>query len=111
MLRFYWVSFDRFKRVNLSRFKRVNLNRPYWVCLTVFSNFSNKYQQDKEIELSDNFTISDSAVKKQARAFKSIIKLDKNFHIYVHGNNQYIKRGYDEATGMHYYQLFFKEEL
>ena len=30
MLRFYWVSFDRFKRVNL--------NRPYWVCLTVFSN-------------------------------------------------------------------------
>lgn len=38
MLRFYWVSFDRFKRVNLSRFKRVNLNRPYWVCLTVFSN-------------------------------------------------------------------------
>ena len=39
MLRFYWVSFDRFKRVNLSRFKRVNLNRPYWVCLTVFSNY------------------------------------------------------------------------
>ena len=39
MLRFYWVSFDRFKRVNLSRFKRVNLNRPYWVCLTVFSTF------------------------------------------------------------------------
>lgn len=76
-----------------------------------FNDFSNKYQQDKEIELSDNFTISDSAVKKQARAFKSIIKLDKNFHIYVHGNNQYIKRGYDEATGMHYYQLFFKEEL
>ena len=37
MLRFYWVSFDRFKVVNLSRFKRVNLNRPYWVCLTVFS--------------------------------------------------------------------------
>ena len=76
-----------------------------------FNDFSNKYQQDKEIELSDNFTISDSAVKKQARAFKSIIKLDKNFHIFVHGNNQYIKRGYDEATGMHYYQLFFKEEL
>ena len=37
MLRFYWVSFDRFKVVNLSRSKRVNLNRPYWVCLTVFS--------------------------------------------------------------------------
>ena len=77
-------------------------------------NESVKFFKEKDtfnLDDSDNFTISDSAVKKQARAFKSIIKLDKNFHIYVHGNNQYIKRGYDEATGMHYYQLFFKEEL
>ncbi len=76
-----------------------------------FNDYSDKYQQDREIELSDNFSISDSAVKKQTRTFKSVIKLDKNFHIYVHGNNQYIKRGYDESTGMYYYQLFFKNEL
>ena len=75
-----------------------------------FNDFSNKYQQERDIEIADNFTISDAAVKKQSRAFKSVIKLDKNFHIYVHGNNQYIKKGYDEITGMHYYQLFFKEE-
>ena len=75
-----------------------------------FNDFSNKYQQERDIEIADNFTISDAAVKKQSRAFKSVIKLDKNFHIYVHGNNQYIKKGYDETTGMHYYQLFFKEE-
>lgn len=53
---------------------------------------------------------SDAAVKKQARIFKSVIKLDKNFQIYVLGDNQYIKKGFDEETGMHYYQLFFKDE-
>lgn len=76
-----------------------------------FNKYKDNYAQERDIEIADSFTISDSAVKKQARVLKSVIKLDKNFHIYVHGNNQYIKKGYDESTGMHFYQLFFKEEL
>ena len=76
-----------------------------------FNKFRGEYQRNRDIEIADSFTISDVAVKKQARILKSVIKLDKNFHIYVHGNNQYIKKGYDETTGMYYYQLFFKEEL
>lgn len=75
-----------------------------------FNNYKEVYQKDREIEIANNFAISDSAVKKQSRTLKSVIKLDKNFHIYVHGNNQYIKKGYDEETGLHYYQLFFNEE-
>jgi len=75
-----------------------------------FNKYKKNYQQEREIEIADNFTISDTAVKKQARVLKSVIKLDKNFHIYVHGNNQYIRKGYDAETGLHYYQLFFKEE-
>jgi len=76
-----------------------------------FNSYKKIYQEDLGIEIAEEFDISSSAVKKQARAFKSVIKLDKNFHIYVHGNNQHIKRGYDEVAGMYYYQLFFKEEL
>lgn len=76
-----------------------------------FNKFRGEYQRNRDIEIAGSFTISDVAVKKQARILKSVIKLDKNFHIYVHGNNQYIKKGYDETTGMYYYQLFFKEEL
>lgn len=76
-----------------------------------FNAYKESYQEDRGLEIADEFDISSSAVKKQTRAFKSVIKLDRNFHIYVHGNNQYIKRGFDEATGMHFYQLFFKEEL
>jgi hypothetical protein len=55
-----------------------------------FNQYKSVWQQAYEIDIPDNFTISDSAVKKQARAFKSIIKLDKNFHIYVHGNSDLI---------------------
>lgn len=40
MLRFRWITFDRFKVVNLSRFYRVNFIRPYWVNFTVFSTFT-----------------------------------------------------------------------
>jgi len=62
-----------------------------------------------EIQISDNFTISESAVKKQARSIKSIIKLDKNFHIYVHGSRELIEQGVDEH-GRKFYKIYYKEE-
>ena len=60
--------------------------------------------------LPEQFSISESAVKKSSRSMKSVIKLDKNFHIYVHGGEGLIKKGYDPETGMAFYQLYFKEE-
>jgi hypothetical protein len=58
----------------------------------------------------NNFEISAQAVKRQARVFKSVIKLDKNFHIYIHGNRQLIERGFDEVANKHYYKLYFDHE-
>ena len=75
-----------------------------------FNNYRNQYAEKHEVDLNDQFDISNNAVKKQARFFKSVIKLDKNFHVYVHGNRDFIDRGYDEVRGMYYYQLFFNEE-
>ena len=75
-----------------------------------FNSFCNDYQQEHDLRIEDSFSISDAAVKQKARSFKSVIKLDKNFHIYVHGNQEFLQRGYDEASGMYYYQLFFNEE-
>jgi hypothetical protein len=75
-----------------------------------FSHFKKQFEHDQDIKVPDNFGISESAVKKQAKVFKSVIKLDKNFHIYVHGNREYINRGFDEETGLNFYQVFFKEE-
>lgn len=75
-----------------------------------FGQYVESYMAKNNLETVDSFDISSSAVKKSARAMKSVIKLDKNFHIYVHGGEGLIKRGYDETTGMEYYQLYFKKE-
>ena len=41
---------------------------------------------------------------------KSVIKLDKNFHIYIHGERQMVEKGFDEVKQLNFYKLFFKEE-
>ncbi len=74
-----------------------------------FSKFKSNFQAERNIELADDFTISSSAVKKQARVFKSVIKLDKNFHIYVHGKRELIERGV-ESDGRKFYKIYYSEE-
>lgn len=76
-----------------------------------FKNFKKSYEEEFDTSIADSFDISDAAVKKQARAFKSIIKLDKNFHIYIHGNKELIEKGFDDDRSMNYYKVYFKEEL
>jgi hypothetical protein len=48
-------------------------------------------------------------VKKQARVFKSVLKLDKNFHIYIHGNRELIEQGV-EKDGRKFYKIYFEKE-
>jgi hypothetical protein len=74
-----------------------------------FREFKTDFENYKQIELSEEFDISDQAVQKQSRVFKSVIKLDKNFHIYVHGNKNMIKKGVDD-DGRKYYVLYYDEE-
>jgi hypothetical protein len=75
-----------------------------------FKNFSREYNNEFEAGLEQSFDISNAAVKKQSRVFKSILKLDKNFHIYIHGNKEFIEKGFDEDKSMNYYKVYFKEE-
>jgi hypothetical protein len=75
-----------------------------------FKNFKKNYEDEFETPIADNFDISDAAVKKQARVFKSVLKLDKNFHIYIHGNKELIEKGFDDSKAMNYYKVYFKEE-
>lgn len=75
-----------------------------------FGEYMGTYAAKNELDLPDSFSISESAVKKSSRSMKSVIKLDKNFHIYVHGGEGLIKKGFDEATGMEFYQLYFQKE-
>ncbi|MFZ1751092.1 MAG: nucleoid-associated protein [Saprospiraceae bacterium] len=74
-----------------------------------FQDYKEEYVNTRSASMSDNFEISDYAVKKQSRVFKSIIKLDKNFHIYVHGDKNKIMKGQDEE-GRKYYILYYDDE-
>jgi len=75
-----------------------------------FRTYEKQYQSDFDINIDSGFDISAAAVKKNARMLKSVLKLDKNFHVYIHGKRDLIERGYDAATGMNYYKIFFEEE-
>jgi hypothetical protein len=72
--------------------------------------YKKNYESAKNLEIEDEFDIHLAAVKKQAKVYKSVLKLDKNFHVYIHGRKDLIEKGYDELTGKHYYKLYFDEE-
>ncbi len=74
-----------------------------------FNKFDKEYRVQNDIAIEDQFDISNVAVKKQNKIFKSIIKLDKNFHIYVHGNREMMEKGEDE-TGRKFYKFYYYEE-
>lgn len=76
-------------------------------------NSYHRYQQDRkersEPVIREQFGISQPAVKQQIRVFKSVLKLDRNFHIYIHGNRELIRRGTD-PDGRKYYKVYFENE-
>lgn len=78
--------------------------------IEVFNEYRKDYESEREVKLSDDFDISAQAVRKQSKVFKSILKLDKNFHIYIHGNRENIEKGFDAARNMHFYKVYFEEE-
>ncbi len=74
-----------------------------------FRNFGSRYIEQHDFDIASNFEISGQAVKKQMRVYKSVLKLDRNFHIYIHGNTDLIEKGVD-LDGRKYYKLYYQEE-
>ena len=75
-----------------------------------FRSFGKEFMTDNAFDEVDHFEISAQAVKRQAKIFKSVLKLDKNFHIYIHGNRELIEKGYDEVMGKNFYKIYFDSE-
>ena len=78
--------------------------------IALFKDYKKQYEHDFDAPIEDSFAISNVAVKKQARVYKSVLKLDRNFHIYIHGNKELIEKGFDEEKNMNYYKVYFREE-
>ena len=79
--------------------------------ISAFDDYKNQFVEENDLNTIDNFGVSQAAIKSQKRHFKSILKLDKNFHVYIHGNQRLIERGFDEQSGFSYYKLFFENEV
>ncbi len=104
-------SVDYFKKndtFDLNTFSKDVIQQPE--IIDAFRDYKQQYADERQVQVYDEFDISQPAVKQGKKVYKSIIKLDKNFHIYVHGNRDWIERGKDEATGLNYYKCFYKEE-
>lgn len=90
------------------RFKEEVVREPE--VIQAFENFKKQYETEKEIPFQPTFPVSDYAVKDEKKYFRHVLKLDKNFHVYIHGQRKYIEKGYDTARDMNYYKLYFRDE-
>ena len=76
-----------------------------------YHSYKGDFEEKHQIEgMREQFEISKPAFKAAKKYIKSVIKLDRNFHVYVHGQRQEIERGYDEVRGKNYYKLYFDQE-
>lgn len=77
--------------------------------ISSFQDFDTTFRIENAVELDDRFEISNQAVKKQSRIFKSVLKLDKNFHVYIHGDKDLIEKGTD-SDGRKFYKIYYENE-
>lgn len=74
-----------------------------------FREFREAQAEERGMPVSGDFAISEQAVQRQARLFKSVLKLDRNFHVYIHGDRSMIESGTD-PDGRKYYKIYYQEE-
>lgn len=101
----YFKERDKF---NVKDFEKDVLVQPELI--SAFKDYRNDYNKKLDLTAIDEFDVSPTAVKKNQKYMKSVVKLDKNFHIYIHGRHDYVERGYDDNMGMKYYKLYYVNE-
>ena len=99
----FFKNQDSFEQDNYEEY--ILQNKEY---VADFQEYKLDYQSEKAVELPERFDISQEAFKKSSRVFKSVIKLDKNFHIYVHGNRNMIEKG-EEPDGRKFYKMYYEK--
>lgn len=104
-------SNDYFK--NASRFDNDDFTQKvigHPEAIDAFEDYKRQFGENHGVEFAQNFQVSKPAVTRGHKYFRPVIKLDRNFHLYVHGNPDYVERGFDNKRQMNYYKLYFNEE-
>ena len=78
--------------------------------IDAFQDYKGFFESEKNMPIHDSFDISKDAVSAEKKHFKSVLKLDKNFHVYVHGKRQYLEKGFDSQRGLNFYKLYYEVE-
>ena len=101
----YFKEKDKF---NLKDFEKEVLVEPELI--GAFKEYRSDFTKKMDLTAIDEFDVSQTAVKKNQKYMRSVVKLDKNFHIYIHARHDYVERGFDEEKGLKYYKLFYINE-
>jgi hypothetical protein len=101
----YFKEKDTF---NVKDFEKEVLVQPELI--QAFHGYRDDFNKRMDLTAVDEFDVSQTAVKKNAKYMRSVVKLDKNFHIYIHSRHDYIEKGYDEERGLKFYKLFYVNE-
>jgi hypothetical protein len=96
------------ERFNHEEFKEKVLQDPELI--QSYDTFRAEQSEENNVFQQEEMPISKPAVKKSKKFIRSVIKLDKNFHVYVHGNRDDIDQGFDDNKQKSYYKLYYKEE-
>ena len=57
-----------------------------------------------------NIKIENNVVKRKCSLPKTTLFLDSNFEISILGGQDKMVQGFDEAAGLHYYNLYYQKE-
>lgn len=81
-----------------------------------FIEYKDLFEERKQIDFWDEFQVSNSVFESQKKKIKNDIKLDTHIQIKLDLENpasskEYLEKGFDEEKQMHYYKVYFNNEL
>jgi hypothetical protein len=95
-------------KFNMNEFEKEVLVQPE--VINAFKDYRNDFNKRMDLTAIDEFDVSATAVNKNKKYMRSVVKLDKNFHVYIHARHDYVERGYDEERALKYYKLYYINE-
>ena len=101
----YFKERDNF---NVKEFEKDVLVQPE--IIEAFRDYRQDFNKRLDLTAIDEFEVSPTAVKQNNKYMRSVVKLDKNFHVYIHARHDYVERGYDEDRQLKYYKLYYQNE-
>lgn len=99
----YFKENDSF---NINDFEKEVIANPDMVMK--FRSYKEEYESTRNINIENEFLLSDSAFKKQQRSYKRTINLDKKIQITINGNSDNIEKGID-VKGT-FYKIYYSNE-